>query len=292
MKLSIITITYNNLSGLKKTFDSLYSWIKERDNNHWFEWIVIDGGSKDGSVEFLNQYNHLVDYWVSEPDTGVYNAMNKGIMASKGDYLWFLNAGDCRADTCVSEELRNFLIDGTQLVYGDIFEEDIKGNRHLLNQTDTLTIDHFIGGHLSHQSMFISKKLFANSLYDETYRIAADHDFVIKKLFLEHCTYKHMPIPVAIYESFGMSAQQYYSITRPELRRAVSQALDGGCYWYDAILMRREIDDEVFFSHMQYLASAKRLSKVICKLLTFIIGIYKWSKKIERKIPNFKSVTK
>lgn len=284
MKLSIITITYNNLSGLKKTFDSLYSWIKERDNNHWFEWIVIDGGSKDGSVEFLNQYNHLVDYWVSEPDTGVYNAMNKGIMASKGDYLWFLNAGDCRADTCVSEELRNFLIDGTQLVYGDIFEEDINGNRHLLNQTDTLTIDHFIGGHLSHQSMFFARELFQDSLYDESYRIAADHDFVIKKLFVERCSYRHIPIAVAIYESYGMSAQQYYSVTRPELRRAVSQALDGGYYWYDTILMRRELEDEVLFSHMQYLTSAKRLRQVICRLLSVIISMYRWAKSIERKI--------
>lgn len=61
MILSIVTITYNNLSGLQKTFDSLNAWLIDRDNNHWFEWIVIDGGSKDGSVEFLNRHNQLID---------------------------------------------------------------------------------------------------------------------------------------------------------------------------------------------------------------------------------------
>lgn len=286
MFLSIVTITYNNLSGLHKTFDSLSSWLSERDNNHWFEWIVIDGGSKDGSVEFLNRHNHLIDYWVSEPDKGVYNAMNKGIKASKGDYLWFLNAGDCKIESLSAEDLQGCLREGSKIIYGDIFEEDCNGNRHLLKQTDSLSVDHFIGGHLSHQSMFISRELFSTTLYDESFRIAADHDFVIKKLFLEHCTYKHVPIVVAVYESFGMSAQQYYSITRPELRRAVSQALDGGEYWYDSILMRRELDDEVLFNHMQYLTSAKKLRHVICKLLSLIITCYQWCKNAERKIRN------
>ena len=158
MFLSIVTITYNNLSGLHKTFDSLSSWLSERDNNHWFEWIVIDGGSKDGSVEFLNRHNHLIDYWVSEPDKGVYNAMNKGIKASKGDYLWFLNAGDCKVESLSAEDLQGCLREGSKIIYGDIFEEDCNGNRHLLKQTDSLSVDHFIGGHLSHQSMFISRE--------------------------------------------------------------------------------------------------------------------------------------
>ena len=212
--------------------------------------------------------------------------MNKGIKASKGDYLWFLNAGDCKVESLSAEDLQGCLREGSKIIYGDIFEEDCNGNRHLLKQTDSLSVDHFIGGHLSHQSMFISRDLFSTTLYDESFRIAADHDFVIKKLFLEHCTYKHVPIAVAVYESFGMSAQQYYSITRPELRRAVSQALDGGEYWYDSILMRRELDDEVLFNHMQYLTSAKKLRHVICKLLSLIITCYQWCKNAERKIRN------
>lgn len=106
--------------------------------------------------------------------------MNKGIKASKGDYLWFLNAGDSKVESLSTEDLQGCLREGSKIIYVDIFEEDCNGNRHLLNQTDSLSIDHFIGGHLSHQSMFIARDLFSNTLYDESFRIAADHDFVIK----------------------------------------------------------------------------------------------------------------
>ena len=89
MKLSIITINYNNCDGLQKTIDSVIAqtW---RD----FEWIVIDGGSTDGSKELLEQYKEHFSYWCSEPDKGIYNAMNKGIAKANGDYLNFMNSGD------------------------------------------------------------------------------------------------------------------------------------------------------------------------------------------------------
>ena len=90
MKLSIITVNYNNKAGLQKTIDSVVcqTW---RD----FEWIVIDGGSTDGSKELIEQYQQHFAYWCSEPDKGVYNAMNKGISKAKGEYLNFMNSGDC-----------------------------------------------------------------------------------------------------------------------------------------------------------------------------------------------------
>ena len=89
MPLSIITVNLNNLKGLRKTIDSIISqtW---RD----FEWIIIDGGSTDGSRELIEQYQEHFAYWCSEPDKGVYNAMNKGIAKAKGVYLNFMNSGD------------------------------------------------------------------------------------------------------------------------------------------------------------------------------------------------------
>ena len=85
MKLSIITINYNNKEGLQRTIDSVIgqTW-------HDFEWIIIDGGSKDGSKELIEQYQQYFAYWCSEPDKGVYNAMNKGIKHAQGEYLLFL----------------------------------------------------------------------------------------------------------------------------------------------------------------------------------------------------------
>ena len=98
-KLTIITINYNNLEGLKRTVESVL-------NQTWqeFEYIVIDGGSNDGSAEYIESQSEHIDYWVSEPDKGIYNAMNKGIAKARGEYLLFLNSGDHLYSAKVLEE--------------------------------------------------------------------------------------------------------------------------------------------------------------------------------------------
>ena len=102
MKLSIITINYNNLAGLQRTIDSVVcqTW-------HDYEWIIIDGGSSDGSKELIEQYQEYITYWCSEPDKGIYNAMNKGIDHAHGDYLIFMNSGDAFASKkCIRKSVR------------------------------------------------------------------------------------------------------------------------------------------------------------------------------------------
>ena len=90
VKLSIITVNLNNLEGLKKTYESVVCQTFTD-----YEWLVIDGGSTDGSREFIEQHQNKFAYWCSEPDKGIYNAMNKGIVRAKGEYLNFMNSGDC-----------------------------------------------------------------------------------------------------------------------------------------------------------------------------------------------------
>ena len=115
MKLSIITINLNNRDGLQKTIDSVVSQTF-RD----FEWIVIDGGSTDGSKELIEQYADHFSYWVSEPDKGIYNAMNKGIKVAKGEYLQFLNSGDWLVDEKALE--RCFWHESkADIAYGDLW---------------------------------------------------------------------------------------------------------------------------------------------------------------------------
>ena len=96
MKLSIITVNLNNLEGLKKTYESVVCQTFTD-----YEWLVIDGGSTDGSREFIEQHQDKFAYWCSEPDKGIYNAMNKGIVKAKGEYLNFMNSGDCFASSFV-----------------------------------------------------------------------------------------------------------------------------------------------------------------------------------------------
>ena len=90
MKYSIITVNFNNKEGLLKTIESVIHQTF-RD----FEFIIIDGGSTDGSVDVLKEYSSQINYWVSEPDGGIYQGMNKGLRQAKGDYVNFMNSGDC-----------------------------------------------------------------------------------------------------------------------------------------------------------------------------------------------------
>ena len=92
-KISVITINYNNKSGLEKTIQSVIS-----QTYFELEYIIIDGGSSDGSIDVIKKYENKIDYWISEQDKGIYNAMNKGIAQAHGEYCNFMNSGDCFHD--------------------------------------------------------------------------------------------------------------------------------------------------------------------------------------------------
>ena len=114
-KISIISINYNDAIGLKKTIDSVR--IQKYTD---FEYIIIDGGSTDGSLELIKENEGRINYWISEADKGVYNAMNKGILAAKGEYLLFLNGGDWFSNT----ESLGFLANNTgdfDIVFGNTY---------------------------------------------------------------------------------------------------------------------------------------------------------------------------
>jgi glycosyltransferase involved in cell wall biosynthesis len=170
-KLSIITINYNNLEGLKRTVDSVV-------NQTWqeFEYIVIDGGSTDGSKEYIESQSATIDYWVSEKDTGIYNAMNKGIKAATGDYLLFLNSGDELYNMKVLEE--NYKdIHTEDLVYFDLCQMfETSTNIHIFS--NEISYKTFLNGTIGHPTTFIKKELFDKyGFYDENLKIVSDWKF-------------------------------------------------------------------------------------------------------------------
>lgn len=200
--LSIITVNFNNRDGLQKTIDSVVAQ-SFRD----FEWIVIDGGSTDGSRELLEQYAGHFSYWVSEPDKGIYNAMNKGIKVAVGKYLLFLNSGDWLAD---EDALRDvFDVSRTaDILYGYMVSKSVDGpicNEGMMKSV--LYWYDFLGNTLPHQSCFIARRLFERfGLYDETYKIAADNKFLIQAIVWGKATYDFIPRVVAVFEGDGISA--------------------------------------------------------------------------------------
>lgn len=182
-KLSIITVNRNNRNGLQKTIDSVICQTL-RD----FEWIVIDGGSTDGSKELIEQYADHFAYWVSEPDKGIYNAMNKGIKVAKGEYLQFLNSGDWLYNTNILDKVP--FSQEVDIIYGKSLIHDVNGyNFEYGPHHDPFTPLSLVTAPISHPSTFTKKEIFKQiGFFDESYRIAGDLDFFFRAIILHHAT--------------------------------------------------------------------------------------------------------
>lgn len=179
-KLSIITINLDNLEGLKKTMQSVFEQTFTD-----YEYIIIDGGSKDGSKEYIEEHVGKITYWVSEKDDGIYNAMNKGIQESIGQYLQFLNSGDTLVDDTILQRIfdQNITDD---IVYGHFVDIETQRAYYLPSK---LSFRFFYKQSINHQACFLKRHLFSkNGLYDEGTSIIADWEFLIKCIFMRNAT--------------------------------------------------------------------------------------------------------
>jgi len=199
MKLSIITVNLNNRNGLKKTIDSVVSQTFKD-----FEWIVIDGGSTDGSRELIEKYSEYFTYWCSEPDKGIYNAMNKGVIKAKGEYLLFLNSGDSLYEDSTLKKVSKVL-DG-DVVYGDALFGEQGRHSEITSYPQTMSIRFLYYNALCHQSTFFKRSLFDDQQYDENFKLVSDWDFTVRLLF-ENKSFKHIPFIVCNFEGDGESSK-------------------------------------------------------------------------------------
>ena len=217
MKLSIITINKNNSIGLLKTIDSV---INQNYTN--FEYIVIDGLSTDGSREVIKNHRSKIANWLIEEDSGIYDAMNKGIKLAQGEYCLFLNSGDRLANPDVLEKVfsSNFSED---IVYGIQLKEK-KG--HLVEDqcldVPYLTFSTLKKSHIPHQSTFIKRHLFSTiGLYNESNKIVSDWEFIMVALFKYNCSIKRLYEPITIYDTTGISSDSDKSFQQEERNRTL-----------------------------------------------------------------------
>lgn len=169
MKVSIITITYNDLEGLKRTYRSI-----RRQTFRDYEWIVVDGGSTDGTKEFLEKHEEELAWWCSEKDKGVYNAQNKGTQHAKGEYSIYMNSGDSFYADDVLEKVFEKDVANADIVYGNwmlVFED---GKTRLGRAPEAADLAYFFEDNMCHQSMLIRTEAVRNRPYDESFRIYAD----------------------------------------------------------------------------------------------------------------------
>lgn len=199
-KLSIITINLNDKKGLEQTIKSVISQTYTD-----YEYLIIDGASSDGSQDIIHNYKSFIHYALSEPDRGIYDAMNKGIQNATGEYLLFLNSGDYLYSTSVLDAL-----------FHNVFHEDIVSGDVILKNGDgktqprssvsesNLSILTFMKSSLWHQATLIRRELMVKlGNYRTDLRFVSDWAFFMDAIFRNGASYKHVPVTLSVYLMAG-----------------------------------------------------------------------------------------
>lgn len=193
-KINIVTINLNNKSGLEKTINSVI-------NQTFFDkinYIIIDGGSIDGSIDIIDRYKDYLSYYVSEKDNGIFNAMNKGVSFCNGEYVQFLNSGDNLHDNKVIENIYNELTE--DVVYGNMLVEPLK-EKILITKYD------FFGDwFMPHPSTFTKVDLLKKKKLSENYKIISDWIYYYEYICINKLPYKHIDLIVTDFYGGGVSS--------------------------------------------------------------------------------------
>ena len=263
MTLSIITVNLNNRDGLQRTIDSVVSQTFTD-----YEWIVIDGGSTDGSRELIEQYADHFAYWCSEPDKGIYNAMNKGIAHAKGDWLQFLNSGDCLYEKNTLEKV--FAKEHeADVIYGNAIMDD---NKTLFIYPSRLSLSYITKHNISHQASFYKITLFKDKMYDEQFKVIADYVLIIE-FAISGKIFKYVDQILVTIENNGIST----SHIGDEETKTVK--------YYIPTIIRNDLDTIENIDNKQYFINSHKSLRLINNFNTKIINILgRLIKKIENRI--------
>lgn len=203
MKISVITINRNDREGLWRT---ILSVAGQTIRPH--EFIVIDGASTDGSADLLDEFSGDITYGVSEPDKGIYNAMNKGIAAATGDYCIFMNAGDTFCGQSVIWMSAAAEPWPTSSAATRSFSKSRSAEKH---PPAEISLRFMYGTALCHQAVFIKTDLLRKHPYDETLKIVSDRKFFFQSLIFDNCSYQAVDIDICNYDVSGYSAKNRFA---------------------------------------------------------------------------------
>lgn len=218
MLYTIVTVCYNAESCIEQTIKSVLSQKREL-----FEYIIIDGKSKDGTMLIVDKYKAEIDVVVSEPDQGIYDAMNKAIGLAKGDYINFMNAGDCFVNSSVLEDMSSSMEAGkTDVVFGNEVVM-LDGLYYEVEATPFYAppyIKHSMG--FNHQCTFVRTEVARKYPFDLQYRLAADYNMIMT-IYRNKGSFLKVPLPVAYFDTNGVSVRQkkrhdteIFAIERPD----------------------------------------------------------------------------
>ncbi|MCQ2204769.1 MAG: glycosyltransferase [Bacteroidales bacterium] len=263
MKLSIITINYNNKDGLQKTIDSINSQTWRE-----FEWIIIDGGSTDGSRDLIEKTaanpSSNVKYWCSEPDKGVYNAMNKGISHCEGDYINCMNSGDVFYDSNTLMTVFDDKVYESEILYGDWIQDygSYQKNVHLYTPVDMYSICY---GNICHQAMFVSAGMMKKKAFDESYKFLADWNRWIEAA-VEGARFEYLKCTVCIYNMDGISSRYEYGDEVHRARQVVPGVIN------NALVRLNKYESNIYVRDLVDILERGRVCSLVVKVFIKIIN--------------------
>jgi len=234
LKVSIITVTYNSAKTLQDTINSIA--LQDYTN---LEYIVVDGDSKDSTVDILIKNQSIISQWISEPDNGLYDAMNKGIMMATGDIIGIINSDDFyhRSDS-ISQIVNAFQKFGTQCVYGDIrfVNPDNLEKTVRYYSSGRFAIHKFKRGLIpAHPTFFTYRENFKMYGYYKTdYKIAADFELMVRFLYKHQLSYYYLPLDIMKMRTGGLSTRSFKStfiINQEDLRACRENGIKTNYFW-------------------------------------------------------------
>ncbi len=221
-KISIITVCYNSAATIRDTIESVLT--QDYPN---IEYIIVDGASKDGTMEIVHEYQDKIDVVISEPDKGIYDAMNKGIRAATGDVVGLLNSDDFYADDSSVRQLIECMEDaGSDTVYADLVTVDARDTMRIVRYYDSSTFhtERLCYGWMpAHPTFMVKRELYATyGGFSLDYRIAADFEMVARLLHTAGASYTYLPVVVIKMRVGGVSSSSLKSswILNKEIVRA------------------------------------------------------------------------
>jgi len=220
--ITVITVVYNGLNTLEKTIQSVLEQV------YSVEYIIVDGESSDGTVDFINQYTEHLSAWISEKDNGIYDAMNKGTEMSSGKWICFLNSGDVFVDKYVTQKVAEAITSTNEpdILYGNILVE--KSDRSLKERIakEPCNLHRMF---FCHQAAFTKRTLLKTFPFDIKHKMSADLKF-FKECYHNHCRFVHLKIPLVVYDTTGVSNVNREAGLRDNI--AVITSIDKGIQKY------------------------------------------------------------
>ncbi len=222
MKISLLTVSFNSAATIKDTIES----IRSQDYKN-IEYIVVDGNSKDGTIEIIKSYDSFISKWISEPDKGIYDAMNKALQLATGDVVGILNSDDFYFNNQILSQIANAFLDSSvDVVFGDLVFLDPNNLEKVVRKYSSAkwSPDKFAKGFMpAHPTVFVRRKYYEQfGLFKTDYKIAADYELLIRFLYVHKLKYKYLPITMVKMRRGGVSSKNWKSnfILNDEIIRA------------------------------------------------------------------------